>query len=209
MHNYDLELPQNVSGSPLCHASVTQWCIVAQKKVSDVERKERCARITGDVAAKTVELLNAFFAGSFTSTYTDPATLTACLGCHGSAVFNNVMTKMECTPCHGDPHKPSGVEVVGGSASSFVLSQNYPNPFNPSTRIKFSLPQTEKVKLEVYDIQGNLIRSLVDYELYQPGNYEVTWDGSDNHGSRVASGIYFTKMQAGKFAQTKKMNLVK
>jgi len=94
-------------------------------------------------------------------------------------------------------------------SASFVLSQNYPNPFNPSTRIKFSLPQTEKVKLEVYDIQGNLIKSLVDYELYQPGNYEVTWDGSDNHGSCVASGIYFTKMQAGKFAQTKKMNLVK
>lgn len=209
VHNYDLDLPQNVSGSPLCHVSVTEWCILAGKKVSDVERKERCARITGDVAAKTVELLNAFFAGSFTSTYVDPATLTACLGCHGSAVFNNVMTKMDCTPCHGDPHKPSGVEVIGGSASSFVLSQNYPNPFNPSTRIKFSLPQTEKVKLEVYDIQGNLIKSLVDYELYQPGNYEVTWDGSDNHGSCVASGIYFTKMQAGKFAQTKKMNLVK
>lgn len=211
VHNYDLDLPQNVSGSPLCHASVTEWCIHAEKKVSDTERKERCARVTGDVAAKTVEILNAFFAGTFTSTYVDPATLTACLGCHGSAVFNNVMTKMDCQPCHGDPHaSQTSVEDIGGlAASSFVLKQNYPNPFNPSTKIQFSMPQTEKVKLEVYDIQGNLVKSLVDYELYQPGNYEVTWDGSDNKGSRVASGIYFAKMQAGKFAQTKKMNLVK
>ncbi len=211
VHNFDGDLAQNISGSPLCHVSVTEWCIHADKKVSDTERKERCARVTGDVAAKTVELLNAYFAGTFTSTYVDPATVTDCLGCHGSAVFNNVMTKMDCTPCHITAHQTGSiVEEVGGAvASSFVLSQNYPNPFNPSTNIRFSLPQTEKVKLEVYDIQGNLIKSLVDYELYQPGNYEVTWDGSDNKGSRVASGIYFAKMQAGKFSHTKKMNLVK
>jgi hypothetical protein len=190
--------------------SVTEWCIHADKKVSDAERKERCARVTGDVAAKTVELLNAYFAGTFTSTYVDPSTLTACLGCHGGALDNNVMTKMDCQPCHGDPHtEPQGVEHLGGSVSSFSLSQNYPNPFNPSTKIKFSLPQTEKVKLEVYDVQGNLIKSLVDYDLYQPGNYEVTWNGDNNKGSSVASGIYFVKMQAGKYAHTKKMNLVK
>lgn len=209
VHNYDQELPRNISGSTLCHASVTEWCLLAGKKVSDLERKERCARLTGDVAAKTVEILNAFFAGSFTPSYVDPATVTACLSCHGSASLNNVMTKMECQPCHAEAHKSSKVEEIGGVASTFVLSQNYPNPFNPTTNIRFSLPQTEKVKLEVYDIQGNLIRSLVDYELYQPGNYEVTWDATDNRGNRVASGIYFAKMQAGKFAQTKKMNLVK
>ena len=209
VHNYDQELLQNISGSPLCHASVTEWCIAANKKVSDTERKERCARITGDVAVKTVEILNAFFAGTFTSTYTDPATVTACLSCHGSAVFNNVMTKMNCEPCHGNPHGASSVAEIGGSAASFKLSQNYPNPFNPSTKIQFSLPQTEKVKLEIYDIQGNLVKSLVDYDLYQAGNYEVMWDGKDNHGRQVSSGIYFAKMHAGKFAQTKKMNLVK
>jgi len=209
VHNYDQELLQNISGSPLCHASVTEWCIAANKKVSDTERKERCARITGDVAVKTVEILNAFFAGTFTSTYTDPATVTACLGCHGSAVFNNVMTKMNCEPCHGNPHGASSVAEIGGSAASFKLSQNYPNPFNPSTKIQFSLPQTEKVKLEIYDIQGNLVKSLVDYELYNTGNYAVVWDGIDNHGKKVSSGIYFAKMHAGKFAQTKKMSLVK
>ena len=85
VHNFDQDLLQNISGSPLCHASVTEWCILANKKVSAVERKERCARITGDVAAKTVELLNAFFAGTFIPTYADPANVTACLSCHGSA----------------------------------------------------------------------------------------------------------------------------
>jgi hypothetical protein len=209
VHNYDQDLLQNVSGSPLCHASVTEWCITAGKTVSSTERKERCARITGDVAAKTVEILNAFFAGTFTSTYVDPATLTACMGCHGSTVLNNVMTKMNCTPCHGDPHGASTVKDIGGSAISFKLCQNYPNPFNPSTKIQFSLPQVEKVRLEIYDIQGNFIRSLVDHELYQSGNFEVEWDGRNNHGERVSSGIYFAKMQAGKFSQTKKMNLIK
>ncbi|MBI2419037.1 MAG: C-GCAxxG-C-C family protein [Ignavibacteriales bacterium] len=208
VHKYDLTLPQNVAGSPLCHTSVSEWCIVANKKVSDVERKERCARITGDVAAKTVDLLNKFFAGQFTATYTDPANVAACLTCHGTAALNNVQTKMDCQPCHSTAH-PSKVESIGGAASGFALSQNYPNPFNPSTKIQFSIPETEKVKVAIYDIQGKLVRSLVDYELYQPGNYELNWDGRDNSGQKVTSGIYFTKMRAGKFAQTKKMNLVK
>ena len=209
VHNFDGDLIQNISGSPLCHQSVTEWCVAADKKVSDVERKERCARITGDVAAKTVEFLNQHFAGTFVPTYVDPATLTACMSCHGPAVLNNVMTKMDCQPCHGDPHNPQDVAVVPGNTSSFELSQNYPNPFNPSTKIQFAVPETEKVRLEVYDIQGNLINTLVDYELYQPGRYEVMWNGLDSKGNRVASGIYFAKMQAGKFAHTKKMNLIK
>ncbi|MCK7527975.1 MAG: C-GCAxxG-C-C family protein [Ignavibacteriales bacterium] len=117
VHNYDQDLPQNISGSPLCHTSVTEWCIVSGKKVSDVERKERCARITGDVAAKCAEILNAFFAGSFVSTYVDPAAVTACLSCHGSAAFNNVMTKMDCTPCHATAHGGLAVEPVGGSCN--------------------------------------------------------------------------------------------
>lgn len=209
VHNFDDTLPQNVSGSPLCHVSVTEWCILADKKVSDTERKERCARIAGDTAAKTAEILNAYFAGTFTSSYVDPATLTACLGCHGSAVFNNVMTKMDCMPCHGNPHEAQDVRGLSGPATNFKLSQNYPNPFNPSTSIQFSLPQIEKVRLEVYDIQGKLVKTLVDYEEYKPGNYETMWDGRDNKGNRVASGVYFAKMLAGKFVQTKKMIMTK
>ena len=209
VHNYDDALPQNVAGSPLCHASVTEWCIMAGKTVGSTERKERCARIAGDIAAKTAEMLNDYFAGTFTSTYQDPPSVVDCLACHGSAAMFNVMTKMDCTPCHGDPHAPQSVETLPGTSSTFKLSQNYPNPFNPSTKIQFAVPQTEKVRLEVFDIQGRLVRTLVDHELYNKGNYEVMWNGLDNKGSRVASGVYFAKMHAGQFAQTKKMILAK
>ncbi|GAB4298462.1 MAG: hypothetical protein Kow0098_23730 [Ignavibacteriaceae bacterium] len=209
VHNYDDELPSNISGNPLCHVSVTDWCNVAGKKVSDVERKERCARISGDIAAKTVEILNAHFAGSFTPTYVDPPTVTDCLGCHGSAFMYNVMTKMECTQCHGDPHSPSDVHTINPGAHSFELSQNYPNPFNPSTKIRFSLPSSERVRLEVYDIRGSLVKTLIDSQEYQPGTYQVEWNGTDNLGRKVASGVYFTRIAAGKHTATRKMNLLK
>ncbi len=202
-------LPQSLAGSVLCHASLTNWCIAANKHFNSNERKERCARITGDLAAKTGEVLNSYFAGSFVPQYVTPAYAQQCLNCHGANVLGNVRTQENCEPCHGNPHSGTNIEEIGGPVSSFQLSQNFPNPFNPSTKIRFSLPQPEKVRLEIYDIQGNLIRSLVDYELYNAGNYETEWNGTDNFGNKVTSGIYFAKMQAGKFAQTKKMTLVK
>lgn len=100
-------LPQSVSGSPLCHASVSQWCLVADKSVGSTERRERCARLTGDVAAKTVEILNAHFAETFDGTFATPKSNAMCMDCHGSGADHNVMTKMKCTTCHSDAH--SGV----------------------------------------------------------------------------------------------------
>jgi hypothetical protein len=207
--NYEGELPQNISGSPLCHVSVTEWCIAAGKKVSDIERKERCARVAGDTAAKVAELLNAYFAQTFTPTYTDPTVMTTCLACHGANLFNNVMTRMNCVSCHGDPHGASSVEDRGGVAMNYQLEQNYPNPFNPTTQIRFSIPEQAKVRLEVYDIRGALVQTLVDSEVYQPGNYQAKWNGTDALGNRAASGIYFARLTAGNFMKTIKMNLVK
>lgn len=208
--NYEGTLPSNISGSPLCHSSVSQWCVVAKKTVSSTERKERCGRLTGDIAAKTVEVLNAHFAGTFTSTFTVPASVTACQGCHGSAALNNVMTKMDCEPCHGDPHKPTGgIESIPEPAKTYKLSQNYPNPFNPETKIQFSIPNESKVNLAIYDIQGALINTLIDHDNYSVGSYSVTWDGRDFSGKRVASGIYFARIEAGNFMKTIKMNLMK
>ncbi len=207
---YDGALPQNISGSPLCHQSVSQWCLVAGKSVGDVERKERCARIAGDIAAKTAELLNAHFAGTFTSTFVDSATVAACLGCHGSAAMNNVMTHMECATCHGDPHEPgTSVEPLHKPATSYELSQNYPNPFNPSTKIQFSIPKESKVQLAIYDIQGSLVTTLINHEVYSPGSYAVDWNGNDVLGKRVSSGVYFARIETGNFMKTVKMNLVK
>ncbi|MFA3783662.1 C-GCAxxG-C-C family (seleno)protein [Melioribacteraceae bacterium 4301-Me] len=207
---YNDALPQSVSGSVLCHASVTQWCITANKKVSDVERKERCARLAGDVAAKTAEVLNAFFAHTFQSTFvTDPA-VAQCMTCHGPSGFNNVMSQMNCKQCHGDPHNVNSVVMSDKNVpNDFQLSQNYPNPFNPSTKLQVAVARAEKVSLIIYDIMGREVKRLIDYEVMQPGKYTVDWDGTDGLGNRVASGIYFARMTAGEFQQTKKMNLVK
>jgi hypothetical protein len=85
----------------------------------------------------------------------------------------------------------------------FSLSQNYPNPFNPITKIKFALPKSSFAKLVVYDIIGSEVATLVNESL-KPGNYEVSFDGSN-----VVSGIYLYKLQMGEFIETKKMILLK
>ena len=89
----------------------------------------------------------------------------------------------------------------------FELFQNYPNPFNPTTKIKFNIPNVSRessvVRVVVYDILGNEVTTLI-HERLQPGTYEMEWDGSN-----YASGVYFYKLIAGDFMETKKMILMK
>jgi hypothetical protein len=92
--------------------------------------------------------------------------------------------------------------------SEFALSQNYPNPFNPTTSIKFQVAQDAKVSLVVYDMLGQRVRTLVD-GIQEAGFYTVRWDGSNDFGGKVASGIYIYRLQAGSFVSTMKMNLMK
>ena len=92
--------------------------------------------------------------------------------------------------------------------SSFTLSQNYPNPFNPSTVISYQLPKQCRVQIKIYDAIGNEIRSLIDEEK-SAGKYNILWDSRNNYGARVSSGVYFYKITADGFAQTKKMILMK
>ena len=87
--------------------------------------------------------------------------------------------------------------------SKFVLSQNYPNPFNPSTVISFDIPKQSIVKLVVYDILGRVVKTLVD-EMKSPGNYKVRFDAS-----MLTSGVYFYRITAGNFTDSKKLLLVK
>ena len=86
---------------------------------------------------------------------------------------------------------------------NFVLYQNYPNPFNPSTKIRYSIPQSSNVIIKVFDILGNEIETLVNEEK-PAGNYEVEFDASG-----LSSGMYLYKLQAGNFVETKKMILLK
>ena len=91
---------------------------------------------------------------------------------------------------------------------SFTLFQNYPNPFNPQTQIRYAIPKDCDVKVTIYNLLGQRVRILVD-ERQRAGSKTVHWDGKDEQGVEVASGIYFYKIQAEEFVQTKKMLLLK
>ncbi|MCH7819670.1 MAG: T9SS type A sorting domain-containing protein, partial [Candidatus Marinimicrobia bacterium] len=97
-----------------------------------------------------------------------------------------------------------GVEdEIAGLPAEFALSQNYPNPFNPVTVIRYSIPKAEEVSLVVYNLIGEEVAHLID-ERKPAGSYTVKWNASD-----FASGIYFYRLQAGDFVQTRKMVLLK
>jgi len=92
--------------------------------------------------------------------------------------------------------------------ASFTLLQNFPNPFNPTTRIEYELPSSQHVLLVVYDILGRETRTLVD-EVEPAGSYRTIWDGKDDAGRQVASGVYLYQLRTASFIQTNKMVLLK
>ncbi len=105
---------------------------------------------------------------------------------------------------------PTAVEEkqMDRQPADFVLDRNYPNPFNPETRIRYKLPKSAGVHLAVYGTGGNLIRTLVDGDR-SAGTHEVIWNGSDDMGNTVSSGIYLFKMVAGDRVFVRKMSFVK
>jgi flagellar hook assembly protein FlgD len=88
------------------------------------------------------------------------------------------------------------------------MSQNYPNPFNPTTSIEFSIPHSSKVELAIYNLKGQVVKTLVSRNL-AAGNHIVNWNGKDNTGNQVSSGVYFYKLQTANANITKKMLLMK
>jgi hypothetical protein len=112
-------------------------------------------------------------------------------------------------------HAPTGVEGGGPESSvpiAYSLSQNYPNPFNPVTRMRYDVPNSTnnqvRVLLRIYDMRGRLVRTLVDEEK-DPGSYSVLWDGKDERGEVVSSGVYLYRMESEDFSSLKKMILLK
>jgi hypothetical protein len=89
-----------------------------------------------------------------------------------------------------------------------ALGQNYPNPFNPTTTIEFSLPDAGDVRLDVYDILGRHVTTLLECFL-AAGKHRITYEGTDDHGSSLPSGVYFYRLQAGQTMQLKKMVMLK
>lgn len=103
---------------------------------------------------------------------------------------------------------PILVSTPEGTPNMTYLDPNHPNPFNPTTRIRFGLATPGTVTLRIYDASGRLIRVLEDANL-GAGHYERTWDGTDLRGSEVASGVYFYRLTAPSFVETKKMVLLR
>ena len=90
----------------------------------------------------------------------------------------------------------------------FRLGNNYPNPFNPSTKIIFTIPENMQISVNVYDIMGRRVRTLVD-GLHRPGNHYAEWSGVDQSGIKVSSGIYFYELRGEGLVETRKMLLIK
>ena len=109
------------------------------------------------------------------------------------------------------------VKVAGESVSVvptphipgvFALSQNYPNPFNPETTIKYNLKEDSKVTLEIYNIKGQKVKTLIN-DVLPAGNHSVVWYGKNDNNESVSSGIYFYRITAGDFKDTKKCVILK
>jgi hypothetical protein len=140
-------------------------------------------------------------------TYGDIATNWSGVVYAGSSIYSNYYN------LYFDNRKWTDVEeeiVDEGKPEDLSLLDNYPNPFNPETRISYTIGTSgfSHVRLQVFNVLGQRVKTLVD-DQQAPGSYEVTWDGKDESGAEAASGIYFYKLEADQFNQTKKMVLVR
>jgi hypothetical protein len=91
----------------------------------------------------------------------------------------------------------------------FQLYQNFPNPFNSQTVIRFELLESEYLQLHIYDSNGGLVKTLIYGEIRDAGNYQINWDGTNDQGQFLSSGVYFYKLMVGDFSETKAMVLEK
>jgi len=111
-------------------------------------------------------------------------------------VENGVVTAIDDDPSYSQP-------------TAFSLKQNYPNPFNPVTQITYVLPEASTITLEVYNVLGQKVRTLINNQRQQVGTYSVQWDARNNYGQLMSSGLYLYQIRADGFAQTKKMMLIR
>ena len=110
----------------------------------------------------------------------------------------------------------TGIDEPGETGSpgipvTFALGQNYPNPFNPQTTIVFDVPPSVgtgvDVLLSVYNLRGRKVRTLVD-TWKAPGSHYVQWDGKNDRGEKLTSGVYFYRIEAGSYVATRKLLLI-
>ncbi len=100
-------------------------------------------------------------------------------------------------------------ELLSEIPTEYKLFNNYPNPFNPTTIIKFSIPEVSNVNLSIYNTMGQLVKTLVDDEQMAPGFYSFEWNGTNKYNTKLASGVYFYRMECGNYSESNKMVLIK
>ena len=103
---------------------------------------------------------------------------------------------------------PTAINNIQPVVAGFTLENNYPNPFNPTTTIKFSLDKGDDVSIKIYNVRGQLVRTLTNKYLTS-GVYKVRFNGMDSHGRKLSSGIYFYALKNSKQSITKKMIMLK
>lgn len=129
-------------------------------------------------------------------------------GAHEYAVYSYDEFRRSCGSQMVSAATKNCVENGSELSSTFALDQNFPNPFNPGTAIDYSIREQSRVVIEVFNLLGQKVRSLEDRQ--QPaGSYTVHWNGADDAGLPVSSGVYLYRIQAGNFVETKKMLLIR
>ena len=157
-----------------------------------------------DVPADTLHLdsTKTWYANDVLNSTTQPVTAQS-LGSFGVnlAPYQSEIIELANSPLTAVDEKPV-------TPRRFRLLQNFPNPFNPTTTIQYEIPKQERVTLEIYDVLGQRVATLVNGML-QPGEYSAVWRGTNNEGIHVATGVYFYRLRAGDFLSVKKMLLLK
>lgn len=138
------------------------------------------------------------------SAYTAQAEVTVGAQTQGTSRFFVHITDLCDKTLRIDPALDLGKEAP----YAYSLEQNYPNPFNPQTRIRFEVPRASQVTLAVYDVLGRRIKTLVEGHL-EAGSHEAIWDGTNATGSRMSSGTYFYRLEAGNHVEVRQMLLMK
>jgi hypothetical protein len=200
----DKSKPSSLAGTPVSAGSGTYNVPVsASDAISGVASVELWYRWNGSSWLK--------YNGSFT---TSPISFVAPFGA-GTYDFEAVATDSAGLKEDRNGIVESSTFVTGiarneGNApDDYAIYQNYPNPFNPETTIEYALPKNEKVRITIFDVRGTLVRTLVDSEEQPQGYHQKVWNGRDDSGQIVGSGMYFYRIQAGSFNKTMKMLLVK
>ncbi len=127
---------------------------------------------------------------------------------HDVRMYNKLLSQDEVLHLYENFPVSAVEQRVGSQPQDFNLGQNYPNPFNPTTTIEYALPNTTAARLTVYNMVGQKIATLAD-DLHQAGTFKAAWNGMNDFGNAVNSGLYIYKLETENYSMTKKMVLMR